>query len=247
MGVQWRKRMRTPVGKCTQIHDLLICNPPKLVGTHTWYSCNSVSYVWYSVIFQSFDSDLSKWVGHNNNWYLWLGNLDKPGEDSGIETIAFFPVLGGFHRFGRPNCLAFQSQSLQKDSPFFQLFEFLNSWSRKIAENSVRVALGKLRLRDCKQNIPLCLPTKIQNKNWQKFDFENFGHVEASSKCDFLTVSSLFIPEITRKTIGEIATKFEESEVFSQSAQKSKFSAEFSSSRCLFSAIYCASSTLHIQ
>ena len=124
---------------------------------------------------------------------------------------------------------------------------FLNSCSRKIAENSVRVALGKLRLRDCKQNVPLCLPTKIQNKNWQKFDFENFGHVEASSKCDFLTVSSLFIPEITCKTIGETATKFEESEVFSQSAQKSKFSAEFSSSRCLFSAIYCASSTLHIQ
>ena len=175
MGIQWMRRMRTPVGKCTQIHDLLICNPPKLVGTHTWYSCNSVSYVWYSVTFQSFGSDLVKWVGHNNNLYLWLGNLDKPGGDSGIETIAFCPVLAGFHRFGRPSCLAFQSQSLQKDSPFWRIdysrIEFLNSWSCKIAEDSVRDSRCVCKVEVYQHSGMFCLQSRnlnFTNATWTR-------------------------------------------------------------------------------
>ena len=67
------------------------------------YSYSSISCPWSSTVFQWYCNVLWKLVHCKSTSHFCLCNLDILDEVSDTDTIAFFLVWLGFHRFDKPN------------------------------------------------------------------------------------------------------------------------------------------------
>ena len=89
--------------KYMSTHDLSKHNQLRLLDIQFSYSYSSISCPWSSTVFQWYCNVLWKLVHCKSTSHFCLCNLDILDEVSDTDTIAFFLVWLGFHRFDKPN------------------------------------------------------------------------------------------------------------------------------------------------